>query len=230
MGPDGELRQQILEMLTHKASVKQRVCDNAFAVFNELKETLHEIAAELDEELEDKIDKRIRIEYRDRGKFDAQIQTAEDILIFAMQTDVFRFHEDHEIWKTPYVAQNRNNSFCGVINIYNFLADSFKYNRGDDEGYLIGRIFINHEMHYFFEGKGVCGHRSTSFGQTKIDKNALVDILESTICYALDFDLFVPPYDAAKKVSVDQFNSRTEVSKLQTGKRLGYDFDCIDVI
>lgn len=229
MGPDGELRQQILEMLTHKASVKQRVYDNTFTVFNELKETLHEIAAELDEELEDKIDKRIRIEYRDRGKFDAQIQAAEDILIFAMQTDVFRFHSDHDIWQSPYVTQNRNNAFCGVINIYNFLADSFKYNRGGDEGYLIGRIFINHEMQYFFEGKGNCCQRGTSFGQALIDKSALMDILESTLCYALDFDLFVPPYDSTKKVSVEQFNSRTEVSKLQTGKRLGYDFDCSDI-
>ena len=124
-------------------------------MFNSLKEALLELSAEAGRGgWTKKIDKRIRIEYRDRGKFEAQIQVAEDILIFAMQTDVFRFHDGHEIWKNPYLAQRADNAYCGVINIYNFLADSFKYNRGEDEGYLIGRIFINHQMQYFVEGKG----------------------------------------------------------------------------
>ena len=67
MDSDGQLRGEIIDKLTNKASVKQRVSDNTFVVFNELKEALLELSAELDEELDEKIDKRIRIEYRDRG-------------------------------------------------------------------------------------------------------------------------------------------------------------------
>lgn len=228
MDSDGQLRGEIIDKLTHKASVKQRVSDNTFVVFNELKEALLELSAELDEELDEKIDKRIRIEYRDRGKFEAQIQVAEDILIFAMQTDVFRFHDGHEIWKNPYLAQRADNAYCGVINIYNFLADSFKYNRGEDEGYLIGRIFINHQMQYFVEGKGKCSQRCDRFGTRQIDREALVEVLEAAISFALDFDLYVPPYSVSKLVTVEQFNSRNELSKLHTGKRLGYEFECED--
>lgn len=228
MDSEKEIREEIVEKLTHKASVKQRVADNTFMIFNELKEALLEISAELDEELEEKIDKKIRIEYRDRGKFEAQIQVAEDILIFAMQTDVFRFHNGHEVWGNPYLSDNPENGYCGIINIYNFLADSFKYNRGDDEGYLIGRIFINHRLDYFVEGSGDCGPHFDSFGIRRLDKAALLEILEDAISYALDFDLYVPPYGTAKRVSVEQFNSRNEISKLQTGKRLGYDFECGD--
>ena len=44
-------------------------------------------------------------------------------------------------------------TYCGVINMYNFLSDSFKYNRENDLGYLIGRMFINKE-NTFVEGKG----------------------------------------------------------------------------
>ena len=228
MDSDGQLRGEIIDKLPHKASVKQRVSDNTFVVFNELKEALLELSAELDEELDEKIDKRIRIEYRDRGKFEAQIQVAEDILIFAMQTDVFRFHDGHEIWKNPYLAQRADNAYCGVINIYNFLADSFKYNRGEDEGYLIGRIFINHQMQYFVEGKGKCSQRCDRFGTRQIDREALVEVLEAAISFALDFDLYVPPYSVSKLVTVEQFNSRNELSKLHTGKRLGYEFECED--
>ena len=57
---------------------------------------------------------------------------------------------------------------------------------------------------------------------------ALVEVLEAAISFALDFDLYVPPYSVSKLVTVEQFNSRNELSKLHTGKRLGYEFECED--
>lgn len=229
MDPEPQLRTKILETIARKATLKQRVFDNTFVVINELKETLHELAAEIDDELDEKIDKRIRIEYRDRGKFEAQIQMADDILIFGMHTDVFRFHREHPVWKNPYVTESRDNAYCGVINIYNFLSDSFRYNRATDEGYLIGRIFVNHQMQYFVEGKGQNSLRSDMFGQRQIDRQALLEIIETAIYYSLGFDLLVPPFDSTKVVNIEQFNARTENSKLQIGKMLGYEYDCSDI-
>ncbi len=80
MDSDGQLKGEIIEKLTHKASVKQRVSDNTFVVFNELKEALLELSAELDEELDEKIDKRIRIEYRDRGRGYSHLRHADRCL------------------------------------------------------------------------------------------------------------------------------------------------------
>ena len=224
------LREKILATIVTKSTLKQHVFDNTFSTFNLLKEVLIEIASEMDDELDDKLDKRVRIEYRDRGKFEAQLQIASDLLIFQMHTDVFEFDSNHIIWQNEYVQANRCNSYCGVINIYNFLSDSFKFNRNADEGYLIGRIFINREMQYFFEGKGRCMQRSAQFGTRKIDRGALDEMLEAAVLFALDFDLYVPPYKVSRLVNVEQFNSRNEISKLQTGKRLGYDFEEDDVI
>jgi len=96
------------------------------------------------------------------------------------------------------------NSYCGIIYIYNFLADSFKYNRLDDLGYLIGRIFINRENHYFVEGKRQMGFLYNNFGTAVIDKKALRAIIETAIMYAMEFDLLVPPYDVVKIASVVQ--------------------------
>ena len=83
------LRSKILDTIIRKSTLKQRVFDNTFAAFNELKETLFEMASEMDDELDGKLDRRVRLEYRDRGKFEAQLQVANDILIFQMHTDVF---------------------------------------------------------------------------------------------------------------------------------------------
>ena len=223
------LRSKILDTIIRKSTLKQRIFDNTFSAFNELKETLLEMASELDDELDDKLDRRVRLEYRDRGKFEAQLQVANDILIFQMHTDIFEFAADHPIWQNPYVQDDRENSYCGLINIYNFLSDSFKFNRNADEGYLIGRIFVNRERSYFVEGKHQTSMRAMQFGQREIDREALVSILEEAICYAINFDLLLPPYEERKRVTVDQFNTKLDNSKFVTGKRLGYDFNVDDI-
>lgn len=223
------LRAKIIETFVGKSNLKQKVFDNTFSTFNLLKETLFELAAEMDDELDGKLDRRTRLEYRDRGKFEAQLQIASDLLIFQMHTDVFTFDANHLIWQNAYVRENRENAYCGVINIYNFLSDSFKFNRNADEGYLIGRIFINRENRYFIEGKRQSSLRAMNFGKGEISRDALLAILEEAIHYALNFDLLMPPYEDNKRVTVDQFNTKLDNSKFVTGKRLGYDFNVDDI-
>ena len=223
------LREKILATIINKSTLKQHIYDNTFTSFNELKDVLFEIASELDDDLDGKLDKRVRIEYRDRGKFEAQLQIASDLLIFRMHTDIFEFDSNHIIWQTEYVQNNRDNSYCGVIDIYNFLSDSFKFNRNADEGYLIGRIFINREKCFFVEGKRQTLVRPMAFGKEKITREDLIAIMETAINYAINFDLLVPSYEDNKRVTVDQFNSKMDNSKFVTGKRIGYEFNVDDI-
>ena len=229
MESHSDLRTHIKQLLVSKSGLKQQIFDNTNSLFNELKEAIHEFSADLDEEMDEQIDKRIRIEYSDRGKFEAQIQIAGDLLVFVMHTNVFNFESGHRIWQNPYVQADRNNSYCGVINIYNFLADSMKFKREDDEGYLIGRIFVNREGKFFVEGKRQERWKVDEFGKESVSREAILEILERAILYALDFDLLVPTYDTVKKVTAEQFLSRQENTKLQTGKRLGYEFRSDDI-
>ena len=223
------LRERILSTIVEKSSLKQKVFDNTFTTFNELKDTLFEMASELDDALEGKLDRRVRLEYRDRGKYEAQLQIANDILIFQMHTDVFEFDNNHVIWQNPYVQADKSNSYCGIINIYNFLSESFKQNRNQDGGYLIGRIFINRERMFFVEGKRQTLVRAMGFGKNEINRESLITILESAINYAINFDLLVPPYEANKRVTVDQFNTKMDNSKFITDKRTGFDFNVDDI-
>lgn len=223
------LRDNILQALRGKALEKQRIYDNTFEIFQLVKEVLHELANEMNEELQG-VDKRVKLEYRDRGHYEAEIRVAGDILVFSMHSNVFQFDRSHIIWKTPYARQNEMNTYCGMINIYNFLTDSFRLNRLDDLGYLVGRIFINRDNRYFVEGKRQMSFTCHSFGSKAIDKNSVRQIAETAIQYSLSFDLLVPPYDAAKIVSVGQINNKIEDSKIQTGKRLGFQFNSDDVV
>ncbi|MBR2962007.1 MAG: hypothetical protein IKC42_03175 [Alistipes sp.] len=223
------LREKILSTIIEKSTLKQRVYDNTFNVLGLLKDTLFEMASEMDDALDGKLDKRVRIEYRDRGKFEAQLQIASDLLIFRMHTDVFEFDSSHQIWKNPYVSESKSNSYCGIIDIYDFLSDSFKFNRSADEGYLIGRIFINRERMFFVEGKRQTTMRVTEFGSEEISRESLIAILETAINYAVNFDLLTPPYEQNKRVTLEMFNTKFDNSKFIVGKRLDYDFNIDDI-
>ncbi|MDR1342379.1 MAG: hypothetical protein LBK18_03875 [Prevotellaceae bacterium] len=223
------LRENILQTLKGKALEKQRVYDNTFEIFQLVKEVLHELASEMNEDLQG-VDKRVKLEYRDRGQYEAEIRVASDILVFSMHSNVFQFDRSHIVWKTSYAKQDAMNAYCGMINIYNFLTDSFRLNRLDDLGYLVGRIFINRDYRYFVEGKRQMNFICRNFGSEVIDRNSVRQIAEIAIQYSLNFDLLAPPYDAAKIVSVGQINNKIEDSKIQTGKRLGFQFNSDDVV
>jgi hypothetical protein len=111
-----------------------------------------------------------------------------------------------------------------MINVYNFLADSLKYNRVNDVGYMIGRVFINKDLHYFIEGKREIGMLYYNFATSEISKQAIREIIESSIRYTINFDLLTPPYEDVKQVSVFEMQSSQENQKIPTGKRLGFRF------
>jgi hypothetical protein len=223
-----DIKLKILNTLKDKSFVKQKVHDNTLKILDDVKVILQEFMVEMNEKLRD-TDERVHLEYTDNGIYGAQIKIAGDLLIFAMHSNVFEFDRSHGVWKTSYVQGDRMASYCGIINIYNFLADSLKYNRQQDLGYLVGRIFINRDMYYFTEGKRQLGFFFNNFGNEKINMGSLRSIISLAINYTLEFDLLVPPYDAVKIATVEQISDRIQLSKLRTGKRLGFQFNSDDV-
>src|SRR5690606_33372841 len=143
--------EMILNTIADKSVLKQDVFANTIVNFKLLKKSLKEIIRELEKDVRS-VDERITVEYKDKGDYEAQVKIAGDILIFQMHTNVFRFDNSNGLWKTSYLDQERKRGYCGVINIYNCLADTFKYNRLTDLGYLIARIFITNESHYMLQG------------------------------------------------------------------------------
>ncbi|MCI2082017.1 MAG: hypothetical protein LKK19_01420 [Bacteroidales bacterium] len=237
-------RQAIVSGLNMKAHLKAHVFAQSSDVFNQFKELLGEMGNDLSEQLEtmvpaegsqeakvDHIDATpIRLEYRDRGRNEAELRFADDVLIFSLQSNVMQFDRDHPVWKNDYVKKDVANSYCGVISIYNFLSDSIKYNRNDDIGYLVARIFINREKSFFVEGKRQKRQMTSDFGKVTIGREEIVQIIESAIWYTLQFDALVPPFDMVKVSTVEQINAKIESARMRTGKRLGYDYKSDDVL
>lgn len=209
--------------LQEKGLLKQDVYDNTLQSFNILKAHA-ERTAELFHQSKVDASGRVPFEFHDRSNFEFEIRFGGDVLLFMMHTNVFEFPRAHELFKTTYLREDKNRSYCGIINIYNFLGDSFKYNRMNDQGYLIGRIFINKDKHYHLEGKKELGLLYNNFENDVFDDPHAENIMISAIEYTINFDLLTPPYQAVQQISVYDIRTTLDNMQLKTGKRLGFKF------
>lgn len=211
------------KLLKEKSVLKQDVFYTTINTFQDLKEVLKESIAEIKERF-GSTDDRVEFYYKDRGDFQVEVKIAGDILIFQMHTNVFQFDAEHSLWRSSYFKDNEPNSYVGIINCYNFLADSIKYQRTMDVGYMISRIFVNRERHFLVQGKRQLGFLYNDMINSTLDKEALKKVVESTFLYTLDFDLFTPPYENFQEITVEQIQSISQSHSLATGKRLGFRF------
>jgi len=212
-------RQTILNLLESKSKLKQDVSQETQKVFLKLKSTIENEILGIKPSIDDD---RIRLYSEEKSDNELKVMIGSDALVFQMHTNVFKLQDEHEAWKGNYLKDNPNNGYFGIINIYNFLADSFIYNRLNDSGFLIGRIFINHESHILVEGSGQLGFLFKDPETNTSDPEILKHIIQCSFSNALDFDLISPPYEVIEEVSLAQILEISADIQMKTSKRMGF--------
>lgn len=216
-------RELIVKALRTKSAMKQDVFKATTELFAQLKLTLKDVATDLEQEVTQK-DERLVVSFTDKGSLACELRVAGDTIIFHMHTNVFKLDQSHSLWKTSYLEEDDMRGYFGVINIYNFLSDSFKFNRERDLGYLVARIFLNKENHFLVQGKRQMGFLYNDLPGNVMDVPRLKEVLYSVVNYVLEFDLLAPPYDQVQQVTVSEMNELNGNLQLSTGKRLGFRF------
>lgn len=212
---------EIQHILCEKSNTKQKVYQITSEVFASIRKAMKEVASDLYPCLAEDAP-RVEVKYTEKGDFEAHLKFSGDTLVVMMHTNIFDFDDTHFVTKNPYIKEDPLREFCGLIQVYNFLADSIKYNREQDTGYLIARIFVNKDRRFFIDGK-----RPLSFLYSDISKNEVSDavmrnIIEEAMLFCLNFDLLAPPLDSISYISVEQKNLLNYSSGMPTGKRLGF--------
>jgi hypothetical protein len=218
----------LVKSFIRKASLKQEVYLKTLEVFRQFK-TESEGFISGNQATVGKTKYPLLFEFRDRGDFQFELRFGSDILIFMMHTNVFELPRDHKVMKSDYIRQDKLRSYCGNIMIFNFLADSFKYNRTNDLGYLIGRLFVNRELHYFLEGKREVGMLYNNFPHTRLNLKTIRSVIYSSILYTINFDLLTPPFDDLKEVTQQEMQSQLDSMSIRTGKRIGFRFQADEI-
>jgi hypothetical protein len=214
-------RKEILGLLKSKAELKQDIHQDTIKVFDRFKVVMNEEVSYLKTKL---TDERVRMQFIDKGTYEAQVFIGSDFLFFHMHTNVFLLPDEHPFWKLKYLKDKPDNGYFGIIYIYNFLAQSILQGRSDDPGYLIGRIFVNKEGHFFIEGKGALGVNYKDINKGILTDNLLREILYKSFAFASEFELLSPPFDLMAVVNVMQIQAMSSTLNMQTGKRLGFKF------
>lgn len=214
----------IVHLLKSKSSLKLDVFDIVKLQFREFRNQAEKLVKKLKEETQ-LFDKRIQIEFTERGEFYFELMVAGDLLVFFMHSNIFEFDKNHYLWQSKYIKQDNDAIFCGQITVYNFLSDSFRYNRVNDIGYPIARIFINKDKHYTAEGKGKINQKHGNFSEQTLNPEIISEIISDLVVYCMNFDLFVSPFQELPEISVGEVAQISEFLAPRTGKRLGFKFN-----
>lgn len=215
---------KINQLLCEKSYTKQKVYQITLETFAVLKSVLKELEEEImpciHEDAPDVI-----VKYNEIGQFEVHIKFSGDTLVVMMHTNIFDFDDNHYLNQSAYIKEDPMREFCGMIHIYNFLSDSLLYNREQDMGYLIARLFINKERHFFIEGKRPLSFHYADISKNEVTREAMKDVMQEAMLFCLNFDLLAPSLEAVKFISVEQKNALSYSSGIPTAKRMGFRMD-----
>ncbi|MBE6339905.1 MAG: hypothetical protein J6Y72_02490 [Bacteroidales bacterium] len=215
---------QIATQLAAKCQLKREIGKIAANCLNIIDKEMHAIV----DDYKKSIGESTRMETKRLSENVLKIVADEDSLIVSLHPNIFQFDRDNEVWQTPYLAEDKERGYVAIISIYNFISDSIDFNREEDPGYMVARIFINKDCSFYVEGKrqrlGV-----KHFGENKFDNAIARRIIETALKYAIEFDILVPPYETTSIINLAYMTSQIITSKPRTGKRMGFKFNSDDV-
>lgn len=205
----------IITGLHQKSKTKQAIYRNTQQTFDRMKEISQELVAVLTERVT-KQDADVVIEYRNLNEHEFHIKFSGDLLVFVMHSNIITFPDDYEIMQGAYVQEDFRRRFFGHVMAYNFMADTIKYNRLNDPGYLVGRMLINIENHFCIEG---VKQLDLPFDQAaNIAENVMTDktlriIVESAMIAAVNNDLMGQDVSEIERITLKQKLENTHLTR-----------------
>ncbi|MDH5474681.1 MAG: hypothetical protein OEX22_03215 [Cyclobacteriaceae bacterium] len=211
--------ENIVQNLKNKSSVKQKTYHHLCATFEALSNRSKEVVKEIKTRITD-VDKEVTVAFKKISEREFHVKVAGDLVIFVLHTNIITFPDDHGIIKSRYVAEDDNRRYFGQIMMYNFMSDSVKYNRMDDSGYLLGRILINYENHFFVEGEGQLNFMFDNLSEKIINKMDIDVIIKLAITTAATSDLITPPFQEIKHIKL--FDKVESTQSMGGGRKIGF--------
>ncbi len=204
---------QIFENLKSKACAKQAAFKTVLDVFNQLRQEAISIVELLKEKMQH-INEDVPISVIEKNDLEFHINVGSDTLVFNLPTNIVTFGNDYAVMKNDYIQQSDDRKFFGQIMVYNFLADTIKYNRLEDPGYLIARIIVNKEKHFYVEGVQQLNFLFTDIENNLISPEWIRLLIEKCIFASIDMDLIGPNYP--------EIQNTTLLTKLKSEKPMGH--------
>lgn len=209
----------IRRLLESKSTAKQITYKNLLDAFNILAKESERVVEELQKKAKPG-DDDVTEEFTWINEHEFHVKLAGDLLVFVLHTNVVTLPPDHPVMADAYIKKNEVNRYFGQIMIYNFMSDSFKFNRVNDPGYLIARLLINHEARYLIEGNGQFAAMFNKISDGAISEQELNILVKIVLMIAIENDLMAPPFPDVQFITVNQKMEKTQ--ELGGGQKIGF--------
>ena len=208
----------IKHLLESKSTAKQTAYKNIRRAFGILSEESKSIVEELKRRAKPN-DKDVTVEYSSVTEQEFDVKLAGDMLIFVMNTNVVTLEEAHPIMTADYIRENEVNRYFGQIMVYNFMAESLKYHRHNDPGYLLARLMVNHESRFFIEGEKEL-EVYNNISEVPVSEEDLKKVVKIVLKMAIENDLVAPPFTEVKSITLNQ--KRDHTLELGGAQKIGF--------
>lgn len=189
--------------ITEKTKVKLSVYKNLENFFSQLRDEAKKLSTILSDSFKD-MDPPIAVSFAESPPFEFRMVVGGDTLVAVMQSNVVSFDESSPILKQPYFKAQKPHIFFGQILFYNFLTDSFQFNRYDDLGYLVGRAFIDVKGNFMVEGDRRLHYAFSSFKDCPCKASNASMLMIKALNAVLDNDLVAPEFQALELITLGQ--------------------------
>ena len=217
--------EDIAKLLMTKSTAKQLTYKNICSAFNQLKDEATKLIELLNSKTEEK-DKDITLAIEEISDQEFHVKIAGDLLVFFLHTNIITLSSDYSYNESEYVKEDVFRKYLGQINVYNFLADSIKFNRLNDPGYLLARLLINCENHFIVEGDRQVNFTFDSISQKPLAPTDLNILIQLIIAQAVENDLVAPPFAKIRGITLQQKMAKTE--SLGGGNKIGFQMSSMD--
>ena len=210
---------QIKSLLESKSTAKQITYRNLLNAFEILAAESQRIVGDLKGKVTPG-DEDVTIEYSMVNTHEFHIKLAGDLLIFVLHTNIVAMDGSHPVMLDPYMKEKEVNRYFGQIMIYNFMADSLKFHRINDPGYLLARLLINHEGRYVIEGDGHLTGIANKISSKPIVDAELSILVKLALMLAIENDLVAPPFPDVRYITL--FQKMEKTMELGAGRKIGF--------
>lgn len=210
--------QFIKHLLESKSNAKQTAYKHIQRAFSVLSGESRSVVTELNRRAHP-ADKDVTVEFNGINSQEFEVKLAGDMLIFVMNTNIVTLDESHHILKEEYIRENEVNRYFGQIMVYNFMAESLKYRRNNDPGYLLARLMVNHENRFFIEGEREL-ESFNRISEQPVSEDDLRLFVKIVLKMAIENDLVAPPFTEVKSITLNQ--KRNHSFELGGAQKIGF--------
>ena len=210
--------EKLIGLLQDKAITKQYAYKNVYQVFNDFKSCANNVVNAINEN-KNLAAHQVDVIMTDVNEFEFHIKMGGELVVFLMQTNIYQIPFSHSLFKSKYISEDKSRSYFGQILVYNYLADTIKYNRQQDTGYLLARFFVNNDMHFYIEGVKNLNYTHPDIKRNEVNDDIIEDFILDAVQLSIETDLVTSSFKESFTLTLSQKN---EFVSEFVGKKVGF--------